>query len=117
HRALGLRVRLTDAVGVERAAVAADLAVDARAAPDRLCERLEHHDARALAEQEAVAVAVERTRGALRLVVARGHRLDLAEPGDAHRIDHRVGAAGEHPFALARAHHAEGRTDRVGGRR
>ena len=47
---------------------------------------LEHDDARALAEHEAVAAGVERARGALGLVVAQRHGAGLAEAGERDRV-------------------------------
>ena len=55
----------------------------------------------ALAAHEAVAVGVERPRGLLGLVVARGHRLHRAEAGDGERHDDRLGAARDHDVGVA----------------
>ena len=67
----------------------------------RVLERLDHDDPAALAEDEPVAVAVERARGVLRVVVPLRQRAHVAEGGDAHRPDRRLGAAGEDDVALA----------------
>ena len=72
-----------DVVRVARHPVAGELAVDRRAAVLRVLELLEDEDARAFAHHEAVAVQVPRTRGALRLVVARRERAHGREAADA----------------------------------
>ena len=56
--------------GVGCGAVARNLAVDARAAVQRMRQALQHQHAGALANHEAVAVSFEGTRGSRRRVVA-----------------------------------------------
>ena len=70
-RAFAAGRRRGDVVRVGVAAVADDLAVDARAACDRAVPTLEHERGRAFAHDEAVAVGVERPRRVLGVVVAR----------------------------------------------
>ena len=64
--AVAVRGRRGDVVGVARQAVADDLGVDLGAALLGVLVFLEHHDAGALAHDEAVAVPVPGTRGARR---------------------------------------------------
>ncbi len=76
----------------------------------------------ALADDEAVAIAVERPAGPLRLVVARREGAHRAEPTDAHRRDRRLGATGDHHLGVAALDDfvriADGvRTRRAGGAR
>ena len=54
---------------------------------------LQHQDAGALTEHEAVAALVERAGGALGLVVAGGHRAHRGEAGHGQRVDAGLGAA------------------------
>ena len=60
-------------------AVAQHLAQDARAAALGVLQALEHHDRAAVAQDEAVAVAVERPAGGLGRVVPRRQRLHVGE--------------------------------------
>src|SRR5690606_27456871 len=83
-------------IGIRRDAVARDLAVDRRATLPGVLEVLEDEDAGALADDEAVAIAIERTAGLLRLVVARRQRAHGAEAADAHRRDRRFRPARDH---------------------
>ena len=64
------RIGLGDVVRVRRDAVPDQLGVDLRPARLRALVLLEHDGATGLAHHEAVATGVERTRGALRVVVA-----------------------------------------------
>ena len=101
RRALALRVRRGDVKGVCSAPAAEHLGVDPRAPRARLFERFEDADDRALAEDEAVAVAVEGARGARRLVVAPRERLHVGQAGNPQRRDVRFGAAGQDQLRLA----------------
>ena len=76
------RFRLGDVVRVGGVPGARRHGVHPGAAPLRVLGRLQHDDARALAEHEAVPAAVERARGAFRLVVAGGQRAHGGERGD-----------------------------------
>ena len=95
-RAVAVGRRIGDAVARQRIAVAGQLGVDVRAAPARRMPFLEHQEARAFAQQEAVARRVERAARALRRVVVRRERRQQAEARDADRTDHRIEAAGQH---------------------
>ena len=64
-RAVAVLGRRGDVVRVARHAVADDLGVDPRAAAPRVLELLEDQDAGAFADDEAVAILVERPAGAL----------------------------------------------------
>ena len=70
-RAGAFGMRGGDVVGVGRAAGAEQLGVDRRAALAGVLELFEDEDAGPFAEDEAVAVLVERPAGARRVVVAR----------------------------------------------
>ena len=78
--------RCGDVVGVGVAAVAGDLAVDARAAGRSPARATRAEERRALGDHEAVAVGVERAGGELRVVVARrAQRAHAGERGDRDR--------------------------------
>ena len=83
------------------------------------CELLEHQDAGALADDEAVAVLVEGPAGGAGVVVAAAERAQRVEPGDAEVGDRRFAAARDHRVALAVADVVEGGADavRAGGAR
>ena len=72
-------------------------------APRRLgvLELLQHQDAGAFAEDEAVAALVERSRGALGVVVAGGERAHRGESADERFVDAGLGAAGDHHVGVA----------------
>ena len=73
---------------------AGDLGEDRRTAPLGMLGRLDHEDAGRLAEDEAVAVRVERARGAGRVVVALRQRAHVAEGGEGDRQDGALRAPG-----------------------
>ena len=54
----------------------------------------------ALAQDEAIALAVERPRGVFGVVVALRERTHVAEGSDSHREDRRLGAAGDDDVAV-----------------
>ena len=108
-------MRVGDPVGVGRGAVAHEFAVDRGPASLGMLEFLEHHHRRALAKHEAVAVVVERPARPGRLVVPRGERREQVEARDAERMDHAVGAAGEHHVGLAAANDLGRLADRLAG--
>ena len=82
--ALAFGVRRGDVIGVARQAVADDFGIDFRAARLGVLIFLEHHHARALAHDEAVAVLVVGAAGLLGLVVhAHVERAGLGEAGHA----------------------------------
>mmetsp|Transcript_39764 Transcript_39764/g.87296 ORF Transcript_39764/g.87296 Transcript_39764/m.87296 type:complete len:236 (-) Transcript_39764:576-1283(-) len=100
--ALALGVGCGDVVRVAGGGVAGELAVDVRAARERVLLRLEEQHARALAHDEARAVGVERSAGCLRRVVARrAHGAHRVEAGEAERRHRRLAPAREHHVGLA----------------
>ena len=102
------------AEGVGRRAVAGDLAVDGGSPGLGVLQLLQDEHAAALAEDEAVAVAVERPARPRGVVVAGRHRRQEDEPGEAERVDHAVGAAGEHHVGVAAADQLGRLADRLG---
>ena len=106
-----------DPEGVGRRAVADDLAVDPGPACPGVLELFEDEHAGPLAEDEAVAIAVERAAGALRLVVAGGKGGQEDEAGHAEGVDHAVRAAREDHVGVAAADQLVGLADglRAGG--
>jgi hypothetical protein len=118
----------SDVVGVGVASVPRDLAVDGGTTRPCPLQRLEHDTAGALADDEAVAVGVERPRRALGRVVARTERAHARERGDRERRHGCFSPAGHHdvggavadqPDALAdgvRTGRARGRDAQVGSR-
>ena len=89
--------------GVGGRAVTGDLAEDRRPSGLGVLELFEDDHAGPLAEDEAVAVAVEGAAGSGRLVVAGREGGQEVEAGHAERVDHAVGAAGEHDVGVAAA--------------
>ncbi len=65
-------------------------------------ELLEHEHATAFAEQEAVAVAVERTARAAGIFVSCRHRRQEDEAGETKRVDHAVSTPRENHVGRAR---------------
>ena len=112
-----LRVRRGDVVRVGRAAAAEHLGVDAGAALLGVFEFFEDDDAGALAEDEAVAVLVERPAGALS-----GSSLRMRQGAAAMKPprpiggDGRLGAAGDHDVGVVPLNGVQGVADGVGGR-
>src|SRR5439155_10989974 len=92
-------------------AEADQLSVDFGAALLRMLVLFEHHRAAALAEDEAVAVLVPRTRCGARVVVAGGQRARCGEAADPERRDRRFGATGDHHVGVAVLDQATGLTD------
>src|SRR5207237_19237 len=83
-----------DVEGVRVPAVAEDLAPHARAAGDRPVPFLQHEEGAALPHHEAVAIGVERSRGAGRFVPAAAEGAHASEGGDGDRPDHGFGPLG-----------------------
>ncbi len=100
-------------VRVAAAGEAGDLAVDVRAARQRALQLLQDQHRAALAHHEPVAVAVERARGVLRVVVAGGGGLDRVEAGHRDRGDRRLRRAGDDDVGLAVLDQVVGVADRV----
>src|SRR5437868_2124540 len=100
RRAVAFGVRRRHVVRVARKTVARHLRVDARAARTRALQRLKHKDARALAWNHSLAVAVKGLASFGR------DRAEAREPrvGDARES---VGASGEHQVGAARSQYVE----------
>ena len=98
-------------------AVADDLGVNARAASLRKFQFFENHDAGALADNKAVAIAFKGTRGMLRIIVARRQRAHRGKPRHAHRRDGRLSAAANHDVGIAALNDLEAVADGVRARR
>ena len=83
ERAVAVRRRRGDVIGVAGKPIADELGIDLGAARLGVFEFFQHHDAGALAHDETVAVLVIGTRGALGLVVEIGR--ERAQRGKARR--------------------------------
>jgi hypothetical protein len=108
--------RRAHVVGVGGQTVAGQLAVDSGAAFFGVLVFLEDDHAGALAHDKAVPAPVERTRSALRFVVARAQGAHGAETRDADRHDAGLAAAGEHDIGIAELDDAPGLAHAVVGR-
>ena len=117
HRDLGalaLGMRRGDVIGVARQAVADDLGIDFRAACLGVLIFLEHHHARALAHDKAVAALVVGAAGLLRPVVeAHVERARLGETRDPERIDRSLGAPRKHDVGVVILDHPRRVADRM----
>ncbi len=82
-----------------------------------MLELFEDEHAGPFAQDEAVAIAIERAAGSLGLVVAGRKRGQADEAGHAEGMDHAVRAAGEDHIGTAAADQLEGLADglRAGG--
>src|SRR3989344_771401 len=116
RRALAAFRRAGHVIRVPAHAETHELAINFRAAFFRVLIFLEHHHARALAQDETVAVLVPRAAGGFRTVVARGQGLGVAEPGDGGRRDGGFRAAGDHDIGVAVFDQAAGIANAMGGR-
>jgi hypothetical protein len=105
--------RRRDVMGVGRHAVAGKFAIDPRAARLGVLVLLERHDAGALAQHEAVAVAVPGPARRGRIVVAGRQRARSAEAADAERADGRFGATRQHHVGIAVLDQPRGLADAV----
>ena len=101
-------------IGVGGHAVADDFGEDGRAAAAGMFEFFENHDAGAFAHDEAVAVLVPGTAGAIGVVIAGGKRAHGGESADAHGSDGGFGASGNHHIGIAALDDAEGIADGMG---
>src|SRR5258708_31135500 len=102
---------------IARHAVAGDLAVNRRTAVLRVFQLLDHEDAGAFADDEAVAIQVPWTRGALWLIVAQRERAHRSETANRELADHGLAAAGKHDVVVIALDYFEGVADGVGARR
>src|SRR5207244_9525182 len=100
-RARGVGTLVGDPIGVAGGSVAGQLGEDRRSPRAGEPLALEHDDARAFADDEAVAVLVEGPAGARGRIVAAGERSQHAETEHTRGIDDRVGAAGRDDAGLA----------------
>ena len=117
HCAVAIFGRLRDVKGVARHAVADDFGVKLRAAPAGVRQFFEHQNPRAFADDEAIAVGVERAGCPRRVVVARRQRPHRRKAADAHRRDGRLGAAADHRIGVTALDDLEAVADRMRSRR
>ena len=101
--------------GVGAGAVAEHFGIDRRAACLGVFQFFEDEHAGPFAEHEAVAVAVERPAGLLRIVVALGEGPHAGKAAEAHRRDRGFAAAGDHHVGIVVLNRLEGVADGVGG--
>ncbi len=117
HRAPGAVAVLATGCHVERIgrrAVADQFGDRLRAARQGMIQFLEHHDAGAFAHDEAVAVAIERTRGALRIGdEVGGERASGGEAAEADAVDTGFGTPGDGDIRFAGANEACRIADRL----
>ena len=71
-----------------------------------MLELLYHYDAGAFTHDKAIAITIEWTRGALRLVIARAERFHRAKSGEADLDHRRFRSAGEKNVGVAEFDHA-----------
>jgi hypothetical protein len=102
--------------GIAAHAEAGQLGVDLRAARPGMFVLFEHHDAGALAHDEAVAILVPGTGSSRRIVVARGQGLGRSEAAHGQRRHSRLGAAANHRVGIAVLDHPRRQADRVQAR-
>ena len=108
-----LRVRVGDAVGIGRGAIAEQFAVDLGSTPLGMLQFLQHHHRRSLTEHKPIAVAIEGPAGPRRLIVAGGEGCEEVEPGHAKGMDHAVSAAGKHHIGIPTPHQLHRLADRL----
>ena len=114
ERARPFRMRRRHVIGVARQAVADHLGIDLGAARLGMLIFLEHHHARTLAHDEAVAILVVGAAGLFRRVVEPGgESARLREAGDAERADRALRAARQHHVGIVHRDHARCIADRV----
>ena len=101
-------------IGVGAHAVADHLGQNLCAARFGKLQLFENQNARALADDKAVAILVEWAAGVGRLVVARGKRAHGGESAHGHGRDRGLGAAGNHRVGVAVQNHAHRVADGVG---
>ena len=113
QRAVPVLGRRRHVMSVGGHAVADQLGVCGRSARAGMLQLLQNEHAGTLADNEPVAVLVERPAGPLRLVVARGQGAHGREAADAHRRDGSLRPARNHHVGGAAAHHLAGVPDGV----
>jgi hypothetical protein len=104
-----------DPIRVGTRAIADDFAVDLRAAGLGSLELFEDEHSGPFAQDEAVAIFVERARGVTRIGVSRGKGREQVEARDAERVNHAVSAAGKHHLGIAAADDFGRFADRLAG--
>src|SRR5437762_9556910 len=104
-------------VGIRRKSVAGELTINLRAALLRVFELFDNGNARALADDETVTVAIEWARRALRFVVALAERFHCGKSGETKFDDRSFGTAGDKNIGVAELNHAPRFADGVIGRR
>src|SRR5690606_8214085 len=97
-------------------AVAENFGQNLRPAGPRVLVLFEDDDAGPFGQDEAVAVAIEGSRGSLGIVVAGGEGLHAGKARQAHGSGGGLAAAGDHDIRHVVLDDAEGVADRVGGR-
>src|ERR1700733_2367268 len=106
---------LRDVVGVAGHSVADNFRENCCAAALRVFKRLQNHHAGTLADDESIAIGVERPAGVLGIVIARRESAHGRESADAHGRDGGFGAPGDHHVCGAALNNFEGVTDGVRG--
>jgi len=101
--AAALGMNIGDPVRVSGRAVPEDLAVDSGATPASVFQFLEDDDRRPFAQHKPVPQSIERSRSLCRLVVACRQGRQQVEARHAERMDHAMGAAGQHRVGVAPA--------------
>jgi hypothetical protein len=102
-------------IGVAGRTPAGQLGVDRGVAAFGALQFFEHEHAASLADDKAVALGVKRAGSHFRFVVPVGDGIDEAERDHDHRVNRRVGTAGEHHVGVA-AHDGVGGVRDGGGR-
>ena len=108
-------VRLGDVPAVGAHPVAEQFGVDSGAAGLGVFEFLQHQQAGALGEDEAVAIGVEGAAGVGGIVVSLRQGPHGREPAQAHGRHRGLAAAGDHHLGVVVLDGAEGVADGVGG--
>src|SRR5262245_10279800 len=113
NAARAVHVGQRDVERVRGHSVAGDFTINLRAAGLRVLQLFEQQNARALADDEAVAVLVEGARGTRRVVVARRQGAHRGEAPDRHRRDRAFAAAADHGHGVAALNDLEAVSDGV----
>src|SRR5581483_6497043 len=112
--AFALKSRLGNVIGVCAHTVTYNLGDDGGPAFSGKFQFFENQNARAFANDEAIAVFVPRAAGAMRIVVTGGERPHSGKSSDSHRRDCGFRAAGDHHVGIAILDDPGGIADRVG---
>src|ERR1700720_240519 len=99
--AFAVRWRSSHVVGVCRKSVAREFAVNLRAASFRVFQLFHDNNTGAFAHDKSIAIAVERSRSALGLVVARAERSHGRETCETNRDNRSLGASSEKNIGIA----------------